>query len=67
MKRSPDLGKGKTGSVSEKARSAGFSQRESSSATSRISAAPVSSSEVGTSSGNCAAPALDSAVGNGAS
>ena len=67
MKRSPAFGKGNTGSVSEKARKAGLSQRESSSATAPISAAPGSSSEIGTSSGNCAAPALDSTVGNGAS
>ncbi len=67
MKRSPARGNGKTGSLSENATRAGFSQRVSSSITMRISAAPGWPSSIGTSSGNCAAPAFDSGVGHGAS
>ena len=62
----PARGYGKTGSESEKATSAGFSQRERVQHAPHLRA-PGASSDVGTSSGNCAAPAFDSGVGNGAS
>src|SRR5262245_4732006 len=65
--RSPARGKGNTGSLSEKATSAGFSQPCRASASFRMATAPGSFSSVGTSSGNCAAPAFDSGVGKGAS
>ena len=67
MNRSPALGNGNTGSVSEKATSAGLSQRPRASRVACISATPGSSIVSGTSSGKRCAPALLSGVGNGAS
>ena len=60
---SPARGNGNTGSLSENATSTGLSQLANASRTARISAAPTSSSDVGTRNGNLWAPALLSVVG----